>query len=80
MIFNFLLFIIDLLTYNRFIMLKIIHICSDEKFIDSTIKQFDLINCVDSTFCAQTEAPSFKFIKNSAVLKFNDANKMIDFA
>lgn len=80
MSFIFLLFIIDLLTCNRFIMLKIIHICSDEKFIDSTIKQFDLINGVDSTFCAQTEAPSFKFIKSTTVLKFNDANKMIDFA
>lgn len=61
-------------------MLKIIHICSDEKFIDSTIKQFDLLKGIESTFCAQTKLPAFKFIKNPIVKRFSEPSDIIDFA
>lgn len=46
---------------------KILHVCSDEKFIDFAIDNFNAIGDVKSDFIVITKAKSLKYIKNENV-------------
>lgn len=60
--------------------MRLIHLSLDEKFIDCAVRQFKELKNVESTFCAQTNKDSFKYIKSPEIQLFHSADEIVDFA
>jgi len=59
--------------------MKFLHICSDEKFIDSAIDQFDLFKNIESIFFIYSKTPEPLYIKKRGanIMWFHDPNLLL---
>ena len=60
--------------------MRILHLSLDEKFIDSAIEQFNLIQGVESVFCVKSDLDTLKYINSPGVRIIHTMEEIIDFA